>query len=102
MASQPPPSESTLRAQLAREGLVVERWSNGPHAVYATHDHPYRKVLVVSAGHITFTIDDGKQVVDMNPGDRLELPARVPHSALVGPEGVVCLEAHVPPPEPSS
>ena len=27
-------------------------------------------------------------------GDRLELPAGVAHNASVGPEGVVCLEAH--------
>ena len=86
-------SESDLRAQLAREGLRPERWSNGPRAVYAAHDHPYGKVLMVVSGQITFTVT-GRGDVSMAPGDRLDLPARTPHSALVGSHGVVCLEAH--------
>ena len=95
MAQRSPINESQLRDQLAGEGFTVERWSNGPHAVYGTHDHPYGKVLVVASGSITFTLDDGRRVVAMKPGDRLEVSARMPHSAVVGPEGVVCLEAHV-------
>jgi len=86
-------SESDLRAQLAREGLNPERWSNGPHAVYAAHEHPYTKVLMVVSGSITFTVAGGR-VVPMQPGDRLDLPAHTSHSALVGSHGVVCLEAH--------
>jgi hypothetical protein len=31
----------------------------------------------------------------MTPGDRLDLPAGVLHAALVGEQGVVCLEAHL-------
>ena len=87
--------EHQLHDELVRQGLRPERWSNGPHAVYGTHEHPYGKVLVVASGSITFTIDGGKRVVPMKPGDRLELPPRTPHSALVGPNGVICLEAHV-------
>ena len=89
-------TEPALAAQLTQEGLVPGRWSNGPDAVYSVHDHPYGKVLVVTAGSITFTIEgSSSRVVRMGPGDRLELPAHTPHSALVGPEGVVCLEAHL-------
>jgi len=61
------------------------------------HDHPYGKVLVVVFGHITFTVEGRQGTVAMKPGDRLELSPGTPHSALVGAEGVVCLEAHVPP-----
>jgi len=71
----------------------AERWSNEPHAVYARHDHPYAKVLYCVAGGITFTVGASREVV-MRPGDRLDLPAQTPHSAVVGPDGVVCLEAH--------
>jgi quercetin dioxygenase-like cupin family protein len=95
MAAPHPITESTLREQLAREGLQPSRWSNGPGAVYAAHDHPYRKVLVVTEGSITFTIEGGKRIVPMQVGDRLMLPPHTAHSALVGPGGVVCLEAHV-------
>ena len=94
MSAPPATTESRLIAQLAREGLAATRWSNGPHAVYGAHDHPYGKVLIVVSGGITFNIDDGKRIVVMKPGNRLDLPPRTPHSALVGPDGVVCLEAH--------
>lgn len=87
--------ESVLQAQLTRQGLTPIRWSNDPDAVYGTHEHPYGKVLVVVSGSITFTISGGTRVVTMRPGDRLELPRHTPHSAIVGSDGVVCLEAHL-------
>ena len=91
-------SEAELSAQLAHEGLTPSRWSNGPHAVYGMHDHSYGKVLVVASGSMTFTIRGGPtRVVAMKAGDRLALPPHTPHSAAVGPDGVVCLEAHVAP-----
>lgn len=132
MALPPPISEAQWLAQLARDGLTVERWTSSPGAVYETHEHPYGKILVVRSGSITFTlyhgstaaasadpqagsprcsssmsrvglrrgteftIRHGERVVMLQPGDRLELPPRTPHRAVVGPAGVVCLEAHRP------
>jgi mannose-6-phosphate isomerase-like protein (cupin superfamily) len=81
-------------ARFACDGLTPERWSNGPSAVYGVHDHPYGKVLIVAQGSICFTVGGNRQVA-MKPNDRLDLPPRTPHSAVVGPEGVVCFEAHV-------
>ena len=72
-----------------------QRWSNGPRAVYATHEHPYRKILVVESGSITFMVGPDRRTVAMKTGDRLELPASTPHSAVVGPDGVVCTEEHI-------
>ena len=34
--------------------------------------------------------------MELAAGDRLELPAGTAHDAIVGPNGVVCLEAHLP------
>ena len=96
METQPALSESELMRQLTRDGLYVTRWSNGPHAVYGAHEHPYGKVLVVISGSITLTIERPTRVVQMRAGDRLNLTPHIPHSAVVGPDGVVCLEAHVP------
>jgi quercetin dioxygenase-like cupin family protein len=90
----PVATESDLVNQLLREGLRPTRWSNEAGAVYGEHDHPYGKVLVVASGSITFTIDGGRRIARLRAGDRLELRAHTPHSALVGPDGVVCLEAH--------
>lgn len=94
MTHRPKPDESDLSLQMKREGLRPARWSNGPDAVYGLHDHPYGKIVVVESGSITFTIEPGQRVIAMKRGDRLEVPPRTPHSAVVGSEGVVCLEAH--------
>lgn len=87
-------TEAQLHDQLVNEGLHPTHWSNDPQFVYGVHDHPYGKVLVVVSGSVTFTINGGTRVVRMQPGDRLTLDPRTPHSAVVGPDGVVCLEAH--------
>ena len=80
-------------AELFRaEGLTPSAWSNGAGFRYATHTHPYAKLLVCVAGSITFHIPDGD--VTLGPGDRLDLPAGTPHAATVGPDGVTCWEGH--------
>lgn len=79
--------ESRLRA----EADHCYQWSNGPGATYTVHSHPYRKILYVERGSITFT-PSGKLPIVMKPGDRLDLPVGTPHGAVVGDEGVVCWE----------
>jgi quercetin dioxygenase-like cupin family protein len=78
-------------SQLENEADHCYPWSNGPGAQYAVHAHPYRKILYVTAGSITFT-PEGAAPVTMGRGDRIEIPAGTPHGALVGAEGVTCCE----------
>lgn len=68
-------------------------WSNGPGDRYAEHSHNYRKVLYCVSGSITFFVES--KSVEMQPGDRLDLEPGCRHSAIVGPEGVMCMEAHI-------
>ena len=82
------------RALLEAEGLRPTTWGNGPHDRYAEHRHAYDKVLVAQSGSIVFEVPDGP--VELRAGDRLELPSGTPHAAMVGPDGVTCLEAHLP------
>jgi quercetin dioxygenase-like cupin family protein len=77
--------------QLRREADECYQWSNGPGAEYAVHRHPYRKILYVQQGSITFT-PAGRPAIELKPGDRLDLPAGTPHGAIVGAQGVVCWE----------
>ncbi|MGD2040785.1 MAG: cupin domain-containing protein [Anaerolineae bacterium] len=86
------PSEADLRRTLDEEGLAPYRWSNGPGDVYGAHTHPYHKVIYVVRGSITFGLPG--QRIELQAGDRLELPGETRHDAVVGPDGVVCLEAH--------
>ena len=85
---------SALRARLSDEGLEAGTWSNGPGDRYPSHDHRYDKVIVVAAGSIRFGV--AGVGIDLGQGDRLELVAGTAHDAVVGPDGVTCLEAHLP------
>ena len=99
------PGEPELAARLRAEGLVPGTWGNSPGDVYAAHRHGYDKVLVCAEGSITFGLGVRGERVELQVGDRLDLPAGVDHDAVVGSAGVTCLEAHLPagrlPPEPS-
>ena len=87
-----PPTEAAIRARFAGEGLRPYWWSNEPGDHYAAHRHPYHKVLYVVGGSIRFVLHPGGPL-DLGPGDRLDLPPGVEHSAVVGEQGVTCLEA---------
>ncbi len=88
--------EPGLRTRLAGEGLDAQTWGNGPFDVYGEHRHGYDKVLVAAAGSITFHLPELGRDVLLDAGDRLNLPADTLHGADVGPQGVTCLEAHLP------
>jgi quercetin dioxygenase-like cupin family protein len=88
------PSRSDVTRKLAEEGLSGYEWSNAPGDVYGVHSHNYNKVIYVVEGSITFTLPDSSEQVNLERGDRLDLPAGVRHGALVGKRGVKCLEAH--------
>ena len=88
------PDEALLRSILADEDLHPYVWSNAPGDVYGAHSHAYHKVIYVIRGSITFGLPESGDKVTLNDGDRLELPAGITHNAVVGQQGVACLEAH--------
>jgi quercetin dioxygenase-like cupin family protein len=88
------PDEGLLRSILTDEDLNPYVWSNRPGDVYGAHSHSYHKVIYVIRGSITFGLPDSGDKVTLNIGDRLELSAGVAHDAIVGKQGVACLEAH--------
>ena len=89
--------EAALRHRLQAEGHAPSAWGNGPHDRYPAHEHGYDKVIVVAAGSIRFGLPSSGDGQDLATGDRLELPAGTVHDAVVGPDGVTCLEAHLAP-----
>ncbi|GIV96811.1 MAG: hypothetical protein KatS3mg057_1468 [Herpetosiphonaceae bacterium] len=88
-----PPTAAALWERMVAEGLRPYSWSNGPGERYATHSHPFHKVLYVAEGSITFGLPTQGEQIELRPGDRLELPAGTVHNAVVGANGVTCLEA---------
>jgi quercetin dioxygenase-like cupin family protein len=87
----------SLTARLRDLGLQPSAWANGPGVRYAVHRHDYDKVIVVERGSIRFGLPATGDAVELQAGDRLDLPAGTDHEALVGSDGVACLEAHLPP-----
>jgi hypothetical protein len=97
-------TEAELRASLIAEGMPVaaldaaesSSWGNGAGDRYAAHDHGYDKVLLVLAGSIIFELPAAGRTPTVTAGQRLDLPAGTRHAAVVGPDGVRCLELHLP------
>jgi len=84
--------EQAALAALGGEGLQPTHWSNGPGEVYASHSHAYHKVLYCLRGSIRFETGAGGQRFELRPGDRLDVQPGTVHAAVVGPEGVECVE----------
>jgi quercetin dioxygenase-like cupin family protein len=93
-AKSEPPTQSELMQLCAEEALRPYQWSNGPHDVYSAHKHSYDKVIFVVRGSIMFGLPEEGREILLEAGDRLDLPANTVHDAVVGSQGVLCLEAH--------
>ncbi|MEI6044220.1 MAG: AraC family ligand binding domain-containing protein [Chloroflexota bacterium] len=87
------PHRVGLELKMIAEGLSPFCWSNGPGYRYSPHRHSRTQILYVLEGSITFTLPDSQAEVELRIGDRLLLPANVLHSAVVGSQGVTCLDA---------
>jgi quercetin dioxygenase-like cupin family protein len=86
---------ATLEARLKAEGLQASAWSNLAGERFEERVNDFDKVVVVVEGSITYGLSGYGVGYLLTPGERLDLPANVPHDALVGPKGVTCLEAHL-------
>lgn len=80
-------------AAMRAEGLKAYAWQNEPDYVYAPHRHAYHKVIYCTRGSVRFDLPEEGQSVALRAGDRLDLEAGTEHAAIVGPDGVTCLEA---------
>jgi quercetin dioxygenase-like cupin family protein len=81
-------AETALRV----EGCSSPRsWSDAPGDAYGWHAHDHHKVLFCLEGSIVFHTREGD--VDLEAGDRLDLPPETEHAATVGADGVSCMEA---------
>src|SRR5262245_41346829 len=88
-AAAPEAAASAMRA----ERLQAYVWQNEPAYVYPAHRHAYHKVIYCTRGSIRFDLPEEGRSVELLAGDRLDLDAGTAHAAVVGPDGVTCLEA---------
>ena len=68
---------STLRLALQREGLNAAWWSQVPGTRVPQHEHPFPEARWVLSGFLRVFIGD--EVVELGPGDRLDLPPGTKH-----------------------
>jgi unsaturated pyranuronate lyase len=61
------------------------------------HQHPNEQLGLVLTGSITFTVGD--ETRELGPGGTWCIPGGMPHTADVGPEGAVVIDAFAPPRE---
>ena len=82
-----------VSALMRSQDLAAYRWDNRPDVVYPPHRHAYHKVLYCVRGSIRFDLTREGESIELRAGDRLDLAPDTEHGAVVGPDGVVCLEA---------
>ncbi|HET7790666.1 MAG TPA: cupin domain-containing protein [Gemmatimonadales bacterium] len=75
------PQLSDLRRRLGNEGMVTAWWSDVPGTHTDRHSHPFPETRWVLSGFLRVTV--GKEVFDLGPGDRLDLPAGAEHAVEV-------------------
>lgn len=87
------PSEEALRARLADDGYQVVRWASEPATGYPPHLHIYPELLWVVSGDLTVILPAEDRLLELMPGDRIEMPAGVVHGTMAGADGAVYLLA---------
>ncbi len=68
---------SALRQELQREGLTTAWWSEVPGVHVEEHEHPFPEARWVLSGYLRVYV--GEEVVDLGPGERLDLPPGTRH-----------------------
>ena len=71
----------TVRRALEREGMVTAWWSDVPGTRVPVHTHSFPETRWVIEGYLRVTA--GSDAVELGPGDRLDLPAGIPHASEV-------------------
>lgn len=89
-----PPTLSEIEELLQNEGLEPDIWSNESDYHYPVHNHVYTKVIYCARGFIDFLFPNEKKTIRLQAGDKMVVPQGVEHGAIVGENGVTCVEGH--------
>lgn len=87
-------AEEELIDFLLSKKIAATRWTGTADQEFAEHRHQDAKKLYCAEGSITFTV--GEKAFPLQPGDALDIPAAMLHSAITGFSGCVCYEWFVP------
>lgn len=87
------PTEEGIRERLTAEGYGVVKWANEPATGYPPHAHIYPETMWVVEGNLTVILPADKRLLELLPGDRVEVPQGILHGVMAGAEGATYLLA---------
>lgn len=73
-----------LRQWIRDQSWTCRTWTDAPSTDHPPHDHPYAHRVLCVSGWIEFTVEN--RTHRLMPGDTLDLPSGVTHSATTHPE----------------
>ena len=87
------PIEEGIRERLIAEGYGVVRWTSEPSTGFQPHAHIYPETMWVVSGTLTVILPTDGRLLELLPGDRIEVPQGVLHGVMAGAEGATYLLA---------
>lgn len=91
------PTILNITSLMKKEGLRPYMWFNTANHRYGVRSHGYDKVLYVIDGNVEIILPDSNLKIRLRAGDRIDIPAGVRHSTIVGSNGAKCAEAAIGP-----
>lgn len=87
-------NKEQIKQQLHSEGFpFIHKWSDAPNKIYSVHQHKDKVVLYILDGEVTFDFSGTKKLVQA--GERIDVPPKTDHSAVVGPKGMSIIYAEM-------
>ena len=87
------PVEASIRDLLTADGFGVVRWDQEPTTGWGPHTHIYPETIWELAGSLTVLLPAESRMIELMPGDRIEIPQGVVHGTFAGADGAVFLLA---------
>lgn len=83
------------KTRISKEGFtIINVYDDPPGEFFADHDHPADQKLVVIRGSMTVVM--AGKTTELKEGDEIFFPARVLHSAKMGPAGCYYVDGERP------
>ena len=87
------PTEEGIRGRLTADGYGVVRWTNEPATGYSPHAHIYPETMWVISGSLAVVLPTDGRLLELLPGDRIDVPQGILHGVMAGAEGATYLLA---------
>lgn len=87
------PLEEELRRRLTEDSYQAVKWTSEPATGYPPHIHIYPELVWVVSGSLTVILPLENRLLELAPGDRIEIPRGTTHGTMAGPDGATYLLA---------